>query len=245
MLLGLALLVVLIVVRQALLAGLDNDVERRLAAEVDQLGVVIDAGDPETGESFADAQALFDVHLRRVLPGDDQAFYTLVDGDPFLLSFDAPANLLRDDELVEAWRSIDASTWQDVDTEAGSARVLVVPIRLEGEPAATFVVAEFADGRRSDVHDVVRLIAIVGGAVLVVTAMIGWSLAEPVVRPIRDLTELTRTIDESDLSARRAVPDPTGQLADLGRETSRRNGAHRHARCWNHDDEENLLIAGS
>ena len=103
---GVALVIVLVVVRQALMARVDADVDRRLAAEVAQLELVIGAGDPETDEQFDDAETLFDVHLRQVLPGDDQAFYTLVDGEPFLLSFDAPADLLADDAVVDAWRSV-------------------------------------------------------------------------------------------------------------------------------------------
>ncbi len=216
MLFGAALVIVLVVVRQALLARVDADVDRRLAAEVAQLELVIRAGDPETGEQFDDAETLFDVHLRQVLPGDDQAFYTLVDGEPFLLSFDAPADLLADDAVVDAWGSIETSVWQGIDSDAGRARVLVVPIRLGGATNATFAVAEFTDTQRDDVDDVVALIAVVGGVVLIVTALLGWSLAGPVVRPIRDLTTVARTINESDLSARIPV-DGDDEVAELSR----------------------------
>ena len=200
-LIAVALLATLTLVRTALLSQFDNDVDRRLADEVEQLEVIIDEGDADTGEAFVDAEVMFDTHLRRVLPADDDAFFTLVDGDGFLFSFDPPARLLSDPELVAEFSEVRSSTFRTVSTDAGTARLLIVPISLE-QNDGTFVVAAFTDGPRSELTDIFRLVLVVGGSVLVITALVAAGLASRIVRPIRDLTSLARSITDADLSAR-------------------------------------------
>lgn len=205
-LLALALITTLVLVRSALVTRFDSDVDQRLAEEVEQLEVVIREGNPDTGRDFVDAEVLFDTHLRRVLPADDDAFFTLVDGDGFLFSFDPPATLLDDDELVAAWADVANSTFSTVETEAGTARVLVVPVILD-ENVGTFVAAAFTDSSRAELTDVFRLVAFVGLLVLLATALVAAAIASRIVRPVRELTEVAQSITDADLSAR--IPTDT------------------------------------
>jgi signal transduction histidine kinase len=213
LLIAVALAITLVVARTALLARFDDDVDAELADEITQLEVIISEGDPDTGQSFRDATVVFDTHLRRVLPPDDGAFYALVDGSPAIFSFDAPADLLADDELVESWGGIDTSTFQTIDTEAGPARVLVVPVQLDDD-AGSFVAAMFTSNARADLDSVFRVLALVGGLVLLASALIAWTIAARVVRPIRRLTDLSRSVTDADLSAR--IPVEGGdEVAEL------------------------------
>lgn len=212
-LIAIALAITLVVARGALVARFDNDIDTRLADEVAQLEVIISEGNPDTGRAFRDAQVLFDIHLRRVLPADDGAFYTLVDGDPALLSFNAPANLLLDRRIVASWAQVDASTFRTVDTDAGPARVLIVPVGLEDNDG-TFVAAEFTRNGRADLDNVFGILALVGALVLLASALIAWTIAARVVRPVRRLTELSRSVTDADLSAR--IPVEGGdEVAEL------------------------------
>ncbi len=146
-LIAIALAITLVVARGALVARFDNDIDTQLADEVAQLEGIISEGNPETGEAFRDANLLFDIHLRRVLPPDDGAFYALVDDDPAIFSFDAPADLLADEEVVGAWAQVDSSTFRTVETDAGPARLLIVPVGLETN-SGTFVAAAFTSNGR-------------------------------------------------------------------------------------------------
>jgi len=213
LLVAIALAITLVVARGALFARFDNDIENRLASEVDQLEVVIAEGDPDTGRPFTDAGVLFDTHLQRVLPGDDGAFFTLVDGEPYNLSFDAPADLLADDALVDSWASTTASSFETVPSDAGQARTLVVPVALDGT-SGTFVVAVFTENSRDELNDVFRTLALVGTVALLASALIALAIAARVVRPIRDLTALARTVTDADLSARIPV-NGDDELAEL------------------------------
>lgn len=212
-LIAIALIITLIVARGALVARLDNDTDTRLADEVAQLEVIIAEGNPNNGEGFADASSLFDVHLRRVLPDDDGAFYTLVDGDPYLLSFDAPTDLSVDSGLTDSWAAVETSTFQTVDSEAGPVRLLIVPVKLEAD-SGTFVAASFTQTARDDLDDVFRVLALVGALVLLASALIALTIAARVVRPIRELTALARSITDADLSARIPV-EGDDEVAEL------------------------------
>jgi two-component system OmpR family sensor kinase len=212
-LIAVALAITLVVARGALVARFDNDVDTLLADEVAQLEVIISEGDPETGEAFRDANELFDIHLRRVLPADDGAFYALVDDDPAIFSFDAPADLLADEEVVGSWAQVDSSTFQTIDTDAGPARLLIVPVRLETN-SGTFIAAEFTRNGRADLDNVFRILALVGALVLLASALIAWTIAARVVRPVRRLTELSRSVTEADLSARIPV-EGDDEVAEL------------------------------
>ena len=212
-LVALAFVIVSVVGHRALWARYESSVDDRLAAEVDQLEQAIAEGDVAGGQPFDDVEELFDAHLRRVLPGDDAAFYTLVDGDPFKLSFDAPTDLLADADLVASWRDVETTTFRTVQTDAGPARVLVVPVVFDGR-SATFVPAVFTQSGEDELADVFRTLTIVALVVLFVSALAALVIASRVVRPIRELTVHARSIDEADLSARIPV-EGDDEVAEL------------------------------
>jgi two-component system, OmpR family, sensor kinase len=212
-LIAVALIITLLVARVALVSRLDHDIDTRLADEVAQLEVIIAEGNPDTGAGFADAASLFDIHLRRVLPDDDGAFYTLVDGDPYLLSFDAPLDLSADTDLVAEWAAVETSTFQTVDSAAGPVRLLIVPVELSND-SGMFVAATFTRDARADLDDVFRVLALVGALVLLASALIALTIAARVVRPIRELTAVTTSITEADLSARIPV-EGSDEIAEL------------------------------
>ena len=212
-LLAIALAVTAVITRGALLTRFDNEIDTSLAAEIDQFQQVVDEGDSLTGSQFTDLEALFDHYLRRVLPGDDAAFFALVDGDPFRLSFDAPVDLLAVPELVESWRVIVSGTFATIDTEAGPARLLILPVLLDDQ-SGTLVAASFTQGARAELDAVFRTYALVAFAVLVISAVVALSLASRVVRPIRELTDVTRSVTDADLSARIPV-DGHDEVAEL------------------------------
>ncbi len=205
-LLALALITTVLLVRSALITRFESDVDQRLADEVEQLEVVIREGNPDTGRDFVDARVLFDTHLRRVLPADDDAFFTLVDGAGFLFSFDPPARLLDDADLVASWADVTTSSFSTVETEAGTARLLVVPVILD-DSAGTFVAAAFTDASRAELTDVFRLVTVVGLVVLLASALVAAAIAARIVRPVQELTDVARSITDADLSAR--IPTDT------------------------------------
>jgi two-component system, OmpR family, sensor kinase len=211
-----ALLVAVLLTRQVQLARVDREIEREQAQEVRELQLLADEGiDPATGQPLGDdVRRIFDVFLRRNVPSDDEAFYTVVDGQIWEYSFGSPA-LFDDPQFLPAW-TVDqptvSTTTSDID---GEVRSLAVPLFVDGSVAGVFAVASFPDDDHGEVADVVRVITLAGLAVLLVTTALAWSLAGRVLRPVRELTATARQITESDLSARIPVSGHD-ELAELG-----------------------------
>lgn len=215
-LLLLALAVSLLVTRQLLFARLDRQIERDLAQEVEELRKLAGGLDPRTGDPFGtDSAAIFETFLTRNVPADGEAFFTLVEGRPDRFSLDPPAQLLADDRLVSEWGRVTTARRIDVDTAAGSARLLVVPLRADGVTSGTFVVAAFPREAQAELNDELRIIALSAGLVLALSSAAAWSLAGRVVRPVRELTATAHRISDSDLSARIPV-EGHDELAELG-----------------------------
>lgn len=211
-----ALGIAVLVTWQVLLNQLDRRIEQELQQEVEEVRLLAGGTDPATGEPFGDdAAAIFDTFLRRSVPADHEAFYTLVDGAPFLSSFDAPIALLDDDELVATWAAATSTQRIDRPTDIGEARMLVVPLSSPDGVVGTFVVAHFPDDELSEIGQAMRTIVWIGVAVLVVATAVAWSVAGQVLRPVRRLTTTARGINEADLSGRIPV-EGHDELAELG-----------------------------
>jgi signal transduction histidine kinase len=78
-----------------------------------------------------------------------------------------------------------------------------------------FAVAYFPAEDRAEVLQVIRIVAVAGAVVLVATAVLAWTLAGRVLRPVRELTDAARTISDTDLSRRIPVTGDD-ELAELG-----------------------------
>jgi signal transduction histidine kinase len=211
------LAIAILVTRQVQHARADREIEREQAQEVEELRSLARGRDPATGELFGgDVAAIFDTFLDRNVPSDDEAFYTIVDGQPFRTSTAAP-DLFSDPQFVPAWtvETPTAATHKSAVTDVGEVRSLAVPLFSDGEVGGVFVVASFPADDHAEVEQVVRVISLAGLAVLVVSAAVAWSLAGRVLRPVRQLTATAKEITESDLSARIPV-DGHDELAELG-----------------------------
>lgn len=216
LLLAAALAVSILVTWQVLVARLDREIERSLAQEVEEVRNLASGVDPATGEPFGlDAAAIFDTHLRRNLPIADEAFYTFVDGERFLSSFEAPQELWDDEDLVATWAAVQQPAAATVQTAAGEVRYLAVPLAADDVVHGVFVVVHFPAADRDEIFAVVRVLIVAGLVVLLASAAIAWSLAGRVLRPVRELTATAHRISHDDLTQRIDV-DGDDELAELG-----------------------------
>ena len=101
-----------------------------------------------------------------------------------------------------------------MDSSAGPARTLIVPVVLD-DTSGTFVAAVFTENARDDLDDIFRTLALVGAVTLLASAVIALAtVASRVVRPIRDLTTVARSVTDADLTARIPV-EGADELAEL------------------------------
>jgi methyl-accepting chemotaxis protein len=205
LLMSVATVVSVVVVRQLLLASLDDRIDDDLVQETRELTRLIELGvDPETGEPFgADVRRILDVFIERNVPARNEFFLAFVGGELYRASRNEPPYRLEADAaLLERWGSIAATDAGSIQTPAGPVRYLAVPIEERGEIRAVFVAAVFRDLEAEVVGQAVRAAALVGLAALLVGSALAFLLARRIIRPVQDVEATARTISESDLSRR-------------------------------------------
>lgn len=203
--------------RTVLLSRLDDRIDSELSQEVDEFRRLVSGVDPETGEPFgSNLPAIFDTYLERNVPGEDEVFLTIVDGDPYARSANAPYPIEELDQLVEAWATTPSPELRTDETPVGELRSLTVPVASnDGEMLGVFVVARFPAGERAEVDEAVRVAATVGIAAFIVAALVAWAIAGRVLAPLRNLADAAAEIDQRDLSHRIDVKG-SGEIAELG-----------------------------
>ena len=137
----------------------DDDVEARVAAEleqeVEQVQLQVQqAGQPAGATADADLRTVLEDVVRRDA-GVDASRFVLLDGTLLASSPQPPADLALDSALVSRVAALDAPLRGELDTAAGPARYLAVPLlapsadTAPAEVLGTLVVARFTQ----DAHD--------------------------------------------------------------------------------------------
>jgi two-component system, OmpR family, sensor kinase len=223
LLLALAAALALLSFRHVLGLRLDDRVDESLQQEILELDRLVTEGrDPATGQPFESLRALFNVYLRRNVPGNEEAMLAFVDGEPYR---DArarfPLDLMPAEQLAD-WRALSRREGGEgkrvtgtYDTALGEARFHVAQVRLDEEVGAFVVTALPATELEEN-----RELLIYGGAatlvVLLIASGIAWLIAGRVLAPVQLLTETAHSISQSDLTRRIEVRGRS-EAADMAR----------------------------
>ena len=164
-----------IAIRQILLLRLDDRIQSDLTQETREFRRLVGGRDPTTGRPFGtNVKAIFDTFLRRNLPPEGEVLLTFIGRRPYQSGGNREFPL---DELTprySEWTSLRRSEQGQLETSAGEARYIVVPIVLDGGVRGTFVVVNFTRGERREVDESVRVAAGVSIAVLLLASLAGW-----------------------------------------------------------------------
>jgi len=220
--------------RSVLLDRLDEEITVALGREAEEFEILADGIDPRTGEAFGDDfRAVFDLYFAREVPDEGETLLAFVDGTLYLTEHSqtaVPADRLAD--AVSHWLSLRTREEGSLDTEAGTARYIAVPLKA-GTHEAIFVAANFPGNERDEIDDAVRTQAIVQFAMIVVASLLGLALAGRVLRPLSTLADTAQTISATDLTRRILVrrDDEASRIAtafnDMLERIERANDAQR------------------
>lgn len=94
-------------------------------------------------------------------------------------------------------------------------RVFAVPVQLSGGGQGTLMVAQSLGDVQSTVSRLALLLAVIGGAALVVLAGVGYVVVRASLRPLRDVERTAAAIAAGDLSQRVATQDPRTEVGQL------------------------------
>ncbi len=208
-----------VVLREVLLARAGERVDDALVQETREFRRLAEDGrNPETGELFGDdVRAIFDVFLSRNVPGEEEAFYTYVDGAAYEQNF-APALEERRLDQIDALASTTATRRGEFELEDETRfRYVAVPVEdTRGRPRGVFAVVIDLDGELDEVNEALQIAVGVNVGVLILASMLAWVIAGRVLEPLRLLRDTARSISESDLT-RRIPVEGEDELADLAR----------------------------
>lgn len=220
-LLAVALLVSVLLVRQALLVRLDDRVDRELAQEVREFRSLANGNDPQTGMPFgADVERIFAVYLGRNVPGRGEQLLVIPRGGVARYRAAENADVRIAATEVDRWRALTASEQGELETAAGSARYTAVPLVFDGESRGSFVVAHFTAEEREEVTEAVQIVAGVSAAVLLLGSIAAFVAAGRVLAPLRELRDATRAVSGSEMG-RRIPVEGADELAEVGRSFNR------------------------
>jgi two-component system, OmpR family, sensor kinase len=204
-----------VVLREVLLSRAGERVDDALAQENQEFRrLASDGRDPRTGDPFGnDVRAIFEVFLQRNVPGEGEAFYTYVGGEPHDRTFAPDLEPLRIPE-VDAVGDTATPLRDEVELEDGTRfRYVAVPVETDGRARGVFAVAIDLSGELDEVNDALRIAAGVNVGVLILASLLAWVIAGRVLAPLRVLRDTARSISESDLT-RRIPVQGDDELAD-------------------------------
>jgi signal transduction histidine kinase len=217
-LLAAASLVSVFVARQVLLVRLDDRIQDDLAQEVREFRTLAVQGtDPATGRPFGDnVNRIFKVFLSRNVPGEGEELIAIPRRGEERYQQSERAEYVIKEPFVSRWRRLEEEEQGEIDTPAGSAQYLAVPVTFGDRTLGAFVVAIFSQGERDEVNEVVRIVAAVSAGVLLLATVIAFLTAGRVLAPLRGLRDAARTITGTDLAQRIEV-EGNDEIAELGR----------------------------
>ncbi|HWH14978.1 MAG TPA: HAMP domain-containing sensor histidine kinase [Miltoncostaeaceae bacterium] len=216
-------LLVVVGVRTVLLDQLDDRVRDSLVQEYEEFRRFLQLGrTPDGARVDGDPLEAARLFLARSVLERGETVLVVDRAGGLVQSGARSGDRLGDDAaLLDRWRRLTASVLETVDTPAGEAVALAVPIRRGADWEATFVVARFTRDDRQRVETALRVVMAFTGASVLLVAGVAWWLAGRVLRPLRLMTRTAERISREDLSGRLDDPGGNGETAVLVRTFNR------------------------
>lgn len=213
-----ALVISLLATRQVLIGQMHSRVDGQLRHEVNELrGLAAGGINPTTGRPFSSLRDVLQVVVGAAAPEGSSTLLGYLDGRPYVRSRQSPpVRLDTDPQLTALWGATTRARLGSVRTAAGEVRYAAVPVTRMGDQRRGVVVAVvFIRQDLAEVGDVTRIMAESGLGALLIACLLAWLIAGRLLAPVRHLTELARTISDTDLTRRIPVHgrDEISQLA--------------------------------
>ncbi|MFR9728067.1 ATP-binding protein [Saccharopolyspora sp. MS10] len=162
--------------------------------------------DPATGKLIVEPGALFDTYLSQQYPDAWEAM---------IGAWETPAGLkwhlqAQDDGAREAVHTpglltaiaADPQRYGTAETSAGPLRWVKVQAHTADGARAWFITGHFTAADVAEVHEVVRVLALVSACAVLLAAASSWVVAGAILAPVRTVRQAAAEISEHDLTRR-------------------------------------------
>lgn len=189
---------------------------RRTAVEFDSY--TARAVNPQTGLPFTDTQQLLFSAMGNEVPAENEGILGFINGQPRYIQEQLTLNLMDDEAFLQhvGPQTLGGNAFiASHTTTATTYRYVVVPVQVGDTAPGALVIAFDANAAQQTVRDLIRTYTIIATATILLAAGASWILTGRMLRPIRELREISSTITENDLSRRLPVrgDDDVAELA--------------------------------
>ncbi|MDQ3761205.1 MAG: HAMP domain-containing histidine kinase [Actinomycetota bacterium] len=201
-----ALVSVVLVTRNVLINGLEQEISAALSQEVEEFRQFEQQGrNPETGQPFTSAVELLQVHLERQRTGESEvlAGISATAATPPLVEGQANAERAINEPGMLTAIETEGDPTGALSTNEGELRWARVPIHLHDTTVdGYFVVGFLVTPEVAEVNKAVRTLALVSLLGLILAAGVSWIVAGQILAPVRLLHRTAAQIREDDLTRR-------------------------------------------
>lgn len=183
---------------------LEQRIEQAMVQELQEFRLIAAAGDPSTGDTWADLNALFDGALSGQVPDTQEELTGLVDGQLVATPNEAESLLLAAaPDLLAQVSQLDEPARGRTTVDGEPLWWTALPVRLTNDPrSGTFLVAWRPAVELRALEGAVRNYAITSLITLGLVGAIGWGLTGRALAPVREVREAARRISDTDLGRR-------------------------------------------
>jgi two-component system OmpR family sensor kinase len=218
LLLAVALAVSVVTVHQVLVSHINNRIDAELRESAAELSALTRSPlVPGSDQTLTSVAQIVDLGVRSGVAEQNATLIGLLDGRLHARSPQpVPLRLDLDASLVAHWATARTVQFGSVETAAAQVRYAVVPVSRPGQPGqGVLVSAVFAGRDLAEAGDVTRVLVETMALALLAASALAWFVAGRILAPVRTVTDLARSITESDLTARLPVGgnDELGELA--------------------------------
>lgn len=192
------------------------EIDERLNQEAQELYLLAErAIDPVSGLAYSRARDVLELYIRRSVPDNLETIFVLVNGVVLERSSgpDLP-RLDRNPEFIEEIKALEEPALADFRSEGELVRFIVIPVSGT-EDQGHLVAAIFSDRELEKVNSTLVQLALLMLLALATATGAGWFVAGRILRPLKQLGEITRRVTDGTIEERLTGFNPNQEIGAI------------------------------
>lgn len=196
--------------------NLAREIDESLIHEADELSILAEmALDPNTGLPYDSAEKVLNLYVQRSVIDKNESIFVVVNGIVSERNADnALGRLDKDKNFIKRVVTTQSPQLEDYSSEIGEIRYIAVPV--SGKFDSGFLVAAISVSAETEtLGQTISQLSLFTLLAFVLAAFAAWFVSGRILKPIRDLQAMTRTIRDENLVERLEVSNPKSEIGGI------------------------------
>lgn len=196
--------------------NLAAEIDERLDQEAQELYLLAErAIDPVSGAPYSSARDILELYIRRSVPDNLETIFVLVDGAVLERSsgLDLP-RLDREVEFIDYVNTLNQPQVGDFISDSGAVRYIAIPVSGDTDKGH-LVAAIFSDRELEKVNSTLTQLALLMLLAFATATAAGWFVAGRILRPLRQLGQITREVTDGSVKERLTGFNPNQEIGGI------------------------------